>query len=324
MAGRSSIKRRRRERIRQLREMFRERLAPNGASREGEGDRQPDAHEPRGANHPQANHAQAGHRQAEHRQLAPRFGLYGNDAPGYGPDPAFYRNDPEEFWKERQKAWERQYREARESEAMWGGLWSLSLFRYKLLASLVLFALVWGMFALDHPRTEPAQRFIEQALTESIDFQAVEAWYYRHFDGFPAFIPAFRGQEPAEKAAARQPAAYYQPTQGKIVTPFSEQHPGVLLETAVRAPVVSLDAGRVIFAGHTNETGWTVIVQHGGGITAYYGLLQDIQRSANDWVKGGDLIGYASGDERMAYGQVYLALKRDDRFIDPSEALNLP
>jgi len=305
---RSSIRRRRRERIRRLREHVRERRDELWPER------------------PVPAPAAA----ATPREIRgePASGIRGPRDGGSRPF-----QDPEEFWKERQKDWERlyrgQYREVREREAMWGSLWSWPLLKYKLAASLLLFALVWGLFALDHPRTEPAQRFIVQALTESVDFGAVEAWYSRHFDGFPAFIPAFGekvfgGNEPARKAAAPQPAAFVRPAEGKIVTPFSEHHPGVLLETAAHAPVVSLDAGRVLYAGHTEETGWTVIVRHSGGITAYYGLLQDIQRSVNDWVKGGDLLGYASGGERTPYGQVYLAIKRDDRFIDPAEALNLP
>lgn len=62
------------------------------------------------------------------------------------------------------------------------------------------------------------------------------------------------------------------PVQGRLTTPFRSDHTGLDLAAPVGTPVRAVWAGTVTESRFDNQTGWgwTVVVDHGGGVTTRY------------------------------------------------------
>lgn len=234
-------------------------------------------------------------------------------------DDARTMNDPELLWKRQQQLWDRRYREEH-SDKHWGGFWSPVHFRNKLIVSSLLLALLWGIFQLEQPWASGVKRAIEHALTEEFDFNALEQWYSGHFDGFPSFIPAFDFNTPSEKVSSSSLRALHVPIQGHIDTPFSPEHPGVKLITAMHERVRSVADGRVLFVGETAQTGLTVIIQHADGLRTIVGYLDSTLLEINDWIKGGETVGVVSPIEK--HGVLYFGMKKEHEFLNPAEVIS--
>lgn len=188
----------------------------------------------------------------------------------------------------------------------------------KLMISIVLFAAVWGLFQVSSPWAEKGKLFVKSALTQSFDFQAAADWYEGRFGNTPSFIPSFRsrGGEEATSASTTK-RTYFIPVHGKIVTNFESMRTGIILQTQSEAPIYALDTGQVTFAGVKDDTGYTIIIRHPGGIESIYGKLSVANVEVNDWIKGGEPIGKASKESGIAY----VAIQKDGRAINPTDVI---
>jgi stage IV sporulation protein FA len=224
--------------------------------------------------------------------------------------------DPEYVWKQRQRMLEGGGPEDPPTQR------KIRSFVIRFAVSAVLFAAAWLLYQSDAPWAVRTQRAVSAAMETSFDFQAVEAWYERHFSGFPSFIPVWKGgPEPSEKVNADPSDAWRKPVEGRVVQAFSEAVPGVVLEVPAEAEAVAIETGRVLFVGETSQTGLTVIIQHGGGLHTLYGRLASTDLEKDDWLEIGDPVGLpsASGGEG---GRIYFAMKRGDTYLDPAAAFD--
>lgn len=245
--------------------------------------------------------------------------------------------DPELAWKERQKqllAWyaqEERYGSGegfpsekgnREKGHYPGRGPFFQLFRAKLVLAGVLFAAVWGIFQWDAGWTHRAQAVVTEALTHEMDFSQAAAWYQNTFSGAPSFLPAFGERQNAVKVQANRPASLWvQPVRGTVTKPFSNKGEGIWLAVKPDAQVAALDQGRVESAGLKEGFGYLVTIRHTDGIRASYGGLRSASWQAGDWVKAGEVIGHAQAEEGAAAANVYLAVMKDERFINPLEVV---
>ena len=240
------------------------------------------------------------------------------------PDPRL--QDPEYVWKHRHELfggggagsedrWERDGR-------MPPGV---RRFIVRLAVSAALFALVWGMFRLDAPWAVRGQQYVRAALTEEFPFARVAAWYDRTFSGAPSFIPAFgdkKGNHPAEKVNALPDRAFVAPVSGNVVAAYSALHPAIELRTSPDAEVKAAATGRVVFVGEKEDIGLTVIVQHANRQETLYGFLAESYVAKNDWVEGGKPIGRVSGEPSVpAAGRLYFAVSKNNQYVNPADVV---
>ncbi|WP_146250273.1 M23 family metallopeptidase [Paenibacillus flagellatus] len=263
-------------------------------------------------------------------------------SPGYradGPLPAGERlddrfggrfDDPEYVWKRQERdrwsSWESPSVGGRGGTFDDGGLKPPSVRQIwvKLGISAVLFGAVWGLFRIDHPLADRGQQWVRAALTEDYDFSSVAVWYERTFGGLPAFLPAFRDKSgpEAQKASSTELHKLYAPVHGKIVAKASAGDLGITLRTEPEAPVVALDTGRVIAVSTGTDKGTVVVVQHTGGLQSTYGWLDRTTLKKHDWVKGGEPIGSVTTDPAGGAGKLYVAVKKDDQYVSPTEVVS--
>ncbi|MFM9330850.1 peptidoglycan DD-metalloendopeptidase family protein [Paenibacillus mesotrionivorans] len=243
--------------------------------------------------------------------------------------------DPELAWKERQKQLLAWYAEE-ERNGPGGGPSErerynghspgrgpfFRLFQAKLVLAGVLFAGVWGMFQWDAGWTRRAQAVVTEALTQEMDFSRAAAWYQSTFSGAPSFLPAFGERQNAVKVQAPGSASLLvQPVRGTVIKPFSNNQEGIWLAVKPDAQVAALDQGRVEFAGPKEGFGYLVTIRHSGGLRVSYGGLKPAQWQTGDWVKAGEVISHALAEMEAASANVYLAVMKDERFIDPLDVV---
>lgn len=189
---------------------------------------------------------------------------------------------------------------------------------------MVLFACVWGMFQWRHPLTENSRRFVTVALTEPLQFETVSGWFRQTFGDTPSFLPAFRSeqqQDNAIKASLGHKRTYFAPLQGIIAVPFNQNGTGILLQTRPGSSVSALDEGQVVFADNIESTGYTVFIRHPNGVQSIYGWLEQPRVKVNDWVIGGETIGYAGMNERKGTGLLYYSIKADKTYVNPADVV---
>jgi stage IV sporulation protein FA len=196
----------------------------------------------------------------------------------------------------------------------------------KLALSALLFALIWGLFQLDisSPLALKAKQYVQSAMTDDFQFNAIAAWYEQHFQGAPSLIPAFgdkRSGDNSRKVNAPAGVSFVSPVKGAVVGAFNAQSEGVTVQTALAAPVKAAAAGVVVSVGIKDGQGLSVVVRHSGQYETTYGQLTSANVNKNDWVAEGALLGQASDNSAKTAGQLFFAVSRNGRYIDPADVV---
>ena len=234
-------------------------------------------------------------------------------------------DDPEYAWRHR---WEREMGDnPYEAPVRYagGGRWipGKKGFRWKLIVSCVVFALVYGMFQWNHPWANQGKAFVSAALQDPFDFQAVALWYERQFGGTPGLLPALNPvkQPDAEKVSVLSKHYFVPVKESKIIAPFEPSRLGVTLETKPDATVSAMDTGLVVYVGSKEDTGYTVILRHANGLQSVYGWIDQGRVELNDWIKGGETIGTVSKNSTNQSGYLYFAVSKDNKFMNPADVV---
>lgn len=199
-----------------------------------------------------------------------------------------------------------------------------STLRIKLIISFILFVAVWGLFQFHHPLASTGQMWVKRTMNEDFDFKSVAAWYSHQFSGIPSLIPALNIEEDqaTRKVNAHLAKGYYPPVLGQVKTDFTSTKRGIEIETRALAPIVALDAGRVIYVGKRIDSGFTVMIQHPNDVQSIYGNIAVCIVKENEWVKGGQQIATVGHKPDAQQGMVYFAVKHGDDYIDPLDVIN--
>lgn len=189
--------------------------------------------------------------------------------------------------------------------------------------SAVVFGLVWGVFAFQHPWAIRTQAFVVQSLSHEMDFQAAQVWYEEHFGSAPSFIPIFgQTDDPSTKVNASR--SLVSPIEGKLVQSFAVDLKGIVLEPSGGSlsdrAVKSIETGRVLEVSQ-HADGITLLIQHTGERTAVYSRLAETTLKVNDWVQGGDIIGSLPPSSNGSTSSLYFELKEGNREVDPVDVI---
>ncbi|MBT2290497.1 M23 family metallopeptidase [Paenibacillus albidus] len=225
--------------------------------------------------------------------------------------------DPEVMWKKQRGGWE-EYGGGNRPSLLAG-------FIQRTVASILVFAAVWGVFAIQQPWSLKVQAFVREALNKDMDFEAARVWYEEHFNGAPAFIPIFGDkEEPAEKVAA--PHELGAPVAGSIVQSFAATLKGVeimpVTDSSGSVTVKSVDVGRVLSVSRELQGGIRITVRHTGSMTAEYGHLSGTKLKADDWVQSGEAVGWMLAEEDSPLPTLFFAVMHDKAYIDPADVIS--
>lgn len=208
-----------------------------------------------------------------------------------------------------------------------GGSRFLRQLRLQIVASAVLFGVIWGLFQLNGGMAERGQTMVTAALTDEFNFQTVEAWYDRTFAGSPAFIPLFgdnKDEVTAVDGAPHSTLPIVSPLpKSTLIKSFAESLGGIELAGDPGSSVAAAETGQVVLVTENSGKGQTVVIQHSGGRQTQYGQLASASVSKDDWVEAGDIIGQLAKDSGSDSGVLYFAVKEDGRYIDPTDVIPL-
>ncbi len=96
-----------------------------------------------------------------------------------------------------------------------------------------------------------------------------------------------------------------------------EFHTGVDVEARYGEPVRATADGTVVFAAYRSGYGRLVILDHGNGITTFYGHLSRITVRPGQSVKRGHIVGRAGSTGRSTGPHVHYEVRVNDRPVNP-------
>lgn len=191
-------------------------------------------------------------------------------------------------------------------------------FTLKLLLSAVLVLLIAIVFRSPSTAFESSRAFIVKVMETEFQFAMIADWYEQQFGSPLAILPSSK----EKKDASFTEHAYVLPASGKVLTAFSKDERGILIETGDDAVVGAMKEGTVIFTGQKEELGNTVIIQHPDQSESWYAYLETMAVKQYERVATGEKIGIASYHKKSLAPTFYFAIKQDNRFIDPSKVIN--
>lgn len=113
------------------------------------------------------------------------------------------------------------------------------------------------------------------------------------------------------------------PTAGRAVARYGETRAGsvrwdgMLFAVERGAPVRAIYHGRVVYADWLAGLGLLVIVDHGGGYLSLYGHNDELYKKVGERVTAGDTLAAAGDSGGRTQPELYFALRRGGRAIDP-------
>ncbi|MBA9025724.1 MULTISPECIES: M23 family metallopeptidase [Bacillaceae] len=238
-------------------------------------------------------------KRAEHHQQGAWANLIQDETDGYSPPLSYESPSPGNDFPLFKKEW----------------------FLFKILAAACLFLLV--AIAFKHPSTQldEVRSVVKETMNQEFQFATVASWYEDTFGKPIAFYPDKTKKE-SGTVADRPDNQSALPVIGKITESFEVNGEGVLIETSQNKKVNALREGIVMFAGVKEGLGKTVMIQHADKSESWYGQLESVDVKLYDPVAKGTEIGKVTASENGSKGTFYLAIKKNDQFIDPTQVIS--
>ena len=98
-------------------------------------------------------------------------------------------------------------------------------------------------------------------------------------------------------------------------------HTGVDLDGEPGTPVHAAGAGEVVFSGVSGSFGRLLIVDHGKGLTTYYGHCSRLLRERGDKVNRGQVIALIGATGRTTGSHLHFEVRKHGRPFDPFSLL---
>jgi stage IV sporulation protein FA len=192
-------------------------------------------------------------------------------------------------------------------------------FIFKILASVTLVLIVGILFKNNNPTLQHARDVVQNTMEADFQFAVVSDWYQSTF-GQPLALLPFMDKANTSNGNGEE-TQYALPASGRIIEDFAENGQGIMIETNKGASVNALNEGIVTFAGVKEGFGKTVVIQHNDHTETWYGHLATIDVILYTFVEKGTNLGRASttADETKSF--FYLAVKKEDEFIDPIQVI---
>jgi stage IV sporulation protein FA len=199
-------------------------------------------------------------------------------------------------------------------------LFNKEVFVFKILASICLVLIVGILFKNQSPTLLKARTVVENTMQTDFQFAAVSDWYETKFGKPLALLPFMEKESPKNDTNVDQPQ-YALPASGRIIEDFAHNGQGIMIETGKDESVEALNEGIITFAGVKEGYGNTVIVQHSDNTETWYGQLATIEVSLWTFIEKGTKLGLATSSEDGMKSSFYLAVKKENDFIDPIQVI---
>lgn len=193
-----------------------------------------------------------------------------------------------------------------------------SVFLFQIMVSVCLFLAAGIAFKNDGIQAEKGQAMIKKMYHSEFQFAAAKKWYEKQFGKPLALLPDKQG---ASKKVTKD---FAMPASGKVYESFEKNGQGIMLETGKSSNVETVKEGYVVFIGKKDKLGNTVIIQHSNGEESWYGELDSINSSVKlySYMEKEKKLGKVTPNEDGKTGKFYFALKKGNKFIDPSQEIN--
>ena len=121
---------------------------------------------------------------------------------------------------------------------------------------------------------------------------------------------------------------FVQPVQARVSTPYGvmryvngstvpERHGGIDLAADYGTEIQCPNAGVVEYAGFLQLSGYTVVVEHGGGLKSYFYHMESINVNAGDYVEKGDIIGAVGSTGYSTGAHLHYEIKIGRNSLNP-------
>jgi stage IV sporulation protein FA len=199
-------------------------------------------------------------------------------------------------------------------------LFNKEVFVFKILASVCLVLIVGILFKNDNPTFQKARDVVQTTMENNFQFAVVSDWYESKFGKPLALLPFSEKKEPKNTVATGS-TQYALPASGRIIEDFAHNGQGIMIETGKDAYVEALNEGIITFAGVKEGFGNTVILQHSDETETWYGNLKTIDVSLWTFIEKGTKLGLATNTDDGLKSSFYLAVKKENDFIDPIQVI---
>jgi stage IV sporulation protein FA len=200
-------------------------------------------------------------------------------------------------------------------------LFNKEMFIFKILASICLFLIVAILFRNENPAFAKVRNVVQYTMETDFQFAVVSDWYESQF-GKPLVLLPFMDGKKSEVGKNQVDGPHYAlPASGRIVEGFAENGQGIIIETGKDATVEALNEGLVLFAGVKEGYGNTVVVQHSDDTETWYGNLTSIDVPPYKFIEKGTKLGLATTSTDGTKASFYLAVKKENHFIDPIQVI---
>jgi len=196
-------------------------------------------------------------------------------------------------------------------------LFRKEIFLFKFLASACLVLVVAILFKNPSPHFTEARHFVNGYMEKEFQFAAVSSWYEKAF-GKPLSILPLDDKKQGETITSD----YAVPASGHVLQSFKKTGHGIIVETGSKSVVEAMSEGFVSFIGQKQGFGKTVVIQHADGTEAWYGNLDKVDVNLYDFVDKKKKVGSVSSLDDGKKGTYSFAIKKGEKFIDPSKVIN--
>ncbi|WP_126427939.1 M23 family metallopeptidase [Brevibacillus marinus] len=191
----------------------------------------------------------------------------------------------------------------------------------QVMGALLLIGAAYLLFQTSLPFPSPWKETAREIMTRDFNFAGVATWYESRFGHTPSVLPVLTPKQSPDPAFADQ-SAWQFPQGWRLVKPYDPASAKLVIDVGEDGRVVNGETGWVTFVGEKAGFGTTIVVRLASQREAWYGNLEAVNVSVNDWVNPGDQLGRArtfTGSSRY----LYLALRQNDQFVDPLDVITL-
>jgi murein DD-endopeptidase MepM/ murein hydrolase activator NlpD len=112
------------------------------------------------------------------------------------------------------------------------------------------------------------------------------------------------------------PATYIWPIKGPVLSNFGyrsgRRHDGIDIDGRTGTPILAAHAGTVEKAGWISGYGYTIVIDHGFGISTLYAHQSRLGARAGQWVEQGQVVGFVGATGHASTDHLHYEVRVND------------
>lgn len=137
-----------------------------------------------------------------------------------------------------------------------------------------------------------------------------------------------KAEERKEKSTINGVHIAVMPVKGNVSSRFGSResirdhaHKGLDIATKQGTDIKAAATGTVSFSGTKNGYGNLIIIDHGNGITTYYGHCSKLYKEVGDEVVAGDVIAAVGSTGRSTGPHLHFEIRKNGEYVNPAQYL---